>query len=478
MSFAESRAHETQEALTIEGRRRGLVTALRARDGREYALPVPPQRWMLGSSASCDLVVEDPCVSALHCVLERRPSGTLIVRDRKSRNGTLIDGSVVEAAELQVGSRLAVGRTTLVALAAPDPRGAGALTALRGRDPVFRATVEQALKAAQADCNVLIIGETGTGKDLLARVIHEASRRSTDAFVAVNCGGIPRELIGSELFGHEKGSFTGAHADRDGYFVEAHGGTLFLDEIGELPIELQPHLLRVLEGHRVRRIGGSSERVVDVRIVAATNRLEHLGTEASKLRLDLYHRLATVVLVLPPLRERMGDLVELVQSMLAELAPEHGERVVSDAAWKALAEAAWPGNVRELRHAVVRAVALGGSELAPDHFFPNQQLSWPRALEDVPDGEPLVPYERVLRGAMARAIAAHGTIRAAAHHLGMPKSTFADRAQKWGLIPRDRLRLPVGPRAGHGTRRGSDEPTEEIVRTARPAGSDRDDRED
>jgi DNA-binding NtrC family response regulator len=182
-----------------------------------------------------------------------------------------------------------------------------------------------------------------------------------------------------------------------------------------------------------------------VRIVAATNRVEHLGTEASKLRLDLYHRLATVVLVLPPLRERMGDLAELVQSMLAELVPEHGERTVSDAAWKALADNRWAGNVRELRHAVVRAVALGGDELEPEHFFPELRLVWPRA-NDLPEGEPLVPYERVLRGAMERAIAAHGTIRAAAGHLGMPKSTFADRAQKWGLMPRARPRLPLRKR--------------------------------
>jgi DNA-binding NtrC family response regulator len=419
------------------------VTALRARNGHEYTLQVQPRRWVVGSSANCDLVLDDPYVSAMHCILERRSCGSLLVRDRKSRNGTLIDGNMIEAAELQVGSRLAIGRTTLLALAAPDARGPGALGALRGRDPVFRATVEQAVKAAQTDCNVLIIGETGTGKDLLARVIHEGSRRSTDAFVAVNCGGIPRELIGSELFGHEKGAFTGAHAEREGYFVEAHAGTLFLDEIGELPLELQPHLLRVLEARRVRRIGGTSERIVDVRIVAATNRLEHLGTESSKLRLDLYHRIATVVLVLPPLRERMGDIVELVQGMLAELAPEHGEKTVSDAAWKALAENPWPGNVRELRHAVVRAVALGGDELEPDHFFPELRLGWPRALEDIPDSEPLVPYERVLRGAMERAIAAHGTIRAAASHLGMPKSTFADRALKWGLTPRERPRLPL-----------------------------------
>jgi DNA-binding NtrC family response regulator len=439
MMFSES---HTQEALAPDARRRGIVTGLRAKDGNEYPLAPDPGRWVIGSGASCDLVLDDPCISAMHCTLERRADGSLLVRDKKSRNGTLIDGNLVEAGELTVGARLALGRTTLVALAAPEAHTPGALHSLRGRDPVFRGTVEQAVKAAQTDCNVLIIGETGTGKDLLARVIHEASRRSTEAFVAVNCGGIPRELIGSELFGHEKGAFTGAHAERDGYFVEAHSGSLFLDEIGELPLELQPHLLRALESRRVRRIGGAAERPVDVRIISATNRVEHLGTEASKLRLDLYHRLATMVLVLPPLRERMGDLAELVQGMLAELAPEHGVKTVSDDAWKALAGNAWPGNVRELRHAIVRAVALGGEELQPEHFFPERRLVWPRA-NDLPEDEPLVPYERVLRSAMERAIAAHGTIRAAASHLGMPKSTFADRAQKWGLLPRDRLRLPL-----------------------------------
>ncbi len=447
MSFCDESESETQ-ALEPDLRRRGVVAALRARSGIEYPLAPQPNRWLVGSGANCDLVLEDPCVSATHCILERRIGGALVVRDRRSRNGTLIDGNLVEAAEIPVGARLAVGRTTLIAIAAPEAHGSGALGALHGRDPTFRTTVEQAIKAAQTDCNVLIVGETGTGKDLVARVVHEASRRASDPFVAVNCGGIPRELIGSELFGHEKGSFTGAHADREGYFVEACGGTLFLDEIGELPLELQPHLLRVLESRRVRRIGGASERGVDVRIIAATNRLENLGTDASRLRLDLYHRLATVVLVLPPLRERMGDLSDLVHGMLAELAPEHGPKLLSDAAWKALAENRWPGNVRELRHAVVRAVALGGDQLEPEHFFPDLRLAWSPALDDVPDAEPMVPYERVLRGAMERAIAAHGSIRAAASHLGMPKSTFADRAQRWGLLPRERPRLPYNyPRA-------------------------------
>src|SRR5262245_38902342 len=280
MKFNDSRT----QALEPDTRRTGVVIGLRTtRDGTVFALGAETRRWVLGSSRSCDVVIEDPYVSNVHCVVERQPSGVLVVRDRGSRNGTQVDGNLVEGAELRVGSYLTLGRTTLVAVAAPSADRSRAISLLRGHDPVFRATVEQGLRAAQTDCNILIIGETGTGKDLLARVVHEASRRGSGKFVAVNCGAIPRELIGSELFGHERGAFTGAHADRDGYFVEAHGGTLFLDELGELPLELQPHLLRVLESRLVRRVGGTNDRAVDVRIIAATNRTDGLGTEASRL---------------------------------------------------------------------------------------------------------------------------------------------------------------------------------------------------
>ncbi|HEY4056300.1 MAG TPA: sigma 54-interacting transcriptional regulator, partial [Kofleriaceae bacterium] len=344
-----------------DSRRGGFVTGLRTTDGREFTFEKAARRWMVGSAASCDVVVEDPFISGVHCVIERRPGGSLFVRDRNSRNGTLIDSNPIEAAELRVGSHLVLGRTTLVAYAAPGSKApVTAREMVRGHDPALVATIEQAVRAATSDCNVLIVGETGTGKDLLAQIIHETSRRASNKFVAVNCGAMPRELIGSELFGHEKGAFTGAANERDGFFVEAHGGTLFLDEIGELPIDLQPHLLRALESRKVRRIGGTYERSVDVRIISATNRIENLGTEASRLRLDVYHRLATVVLSIPPLRERMGDLVELVDFMLAELEPTHGFKQVSDDAWKLLASYPWPGNVRELRGAVNRAVALGG----------------------------------------------------------------------------------------------------------------------
>ena len=437
MSFHESQT----KSLEPDPRRRGQVVTLRATaTGAQYPLAPGARRWVIGSGESCDIVVPDAYVSAVHCVIERRTGGGLVVRDRGSRNGTHVDGSPIEGAELRVGSYLSIGATTLVAMAAPTAERTRATEILRGTHPAFRATLDQALRAAQSDCSVLIVGETGTGKDLVARVIHEGSRRAQGKLVAVNCGAIPRELVASELFGHDKGAFTGALADRDGYFVEAHQGTLFLDEIGELPIELQPHLLRVLESRRVRRVGGSSERGVDVRIVAATNRLDGLGTESSRLRLDLYHRLATVVLSVPALRERMSDLPDLVMAMLDELVPEHGPKQITDEAWDALLAYSWPGNVRELRAAVARAVALGGHDLQTIDFLPEPRRRSPSGTPG-PESRP-VPYASMLRTAMEQALAAKGTIRAAAEHLGMPKSTFADRARAWGLVTGPRVKIP------------------------------------
>src|SRR5664279_210251 len=321
------------QALIPDERR--IVVGLRKMSSGEV-LRLDGKRWSMGTNSACDLVVDDPFVSSRHCVLERKASGAIAVRDMPSRNGTFIDGNRIEIAELRVGSFLAVGRTTFVAVAALDGDSRRVVDRIRGSDPSLRTTIDQAQRAAATECNVLILGETGTGKDLLARAIHEGSRRSSGAFVAVNCGALAKELIASHLFGHEKGSFTGAGEARDGYFVEAHGGTLFLDEIAELPLELQPHLLRVLETRRVRRLGGQTDRPVDVRIVAATNQMTGLGTDVAKLRADLYHRLATVVLNLPPLRERMSDLGNLVEAFLVEFAAEHGSKEITAEGWDAL----------------------------------------------------------------------------------------------------------------------------------------------
>jgi DNA-binding NtrC family response regulator len=214
----------------------------------------------------------------------------------------------------------------------------------------------------------------------------------------------------------------------------------------------------VLETRRVRRVGGTSDRPIDVRIVAATHRVDGLGTEKSRLRPDLYHRLATVILSLTPLRERMSDLGELVDGMLADLAPEFGKKVVAAESWQALASYGWPGNIRELFKAVQRAVALGGIELGPLDFFPDLgQHSHRRHIQATPTewktlelDTQMQPYHVALRGAMEQALATHGTIRAAASAIGMPKSTFADKAKAWGLVIGRKVRIH---RAEYATRK-------------------------
>ncbi|MCX5744644.1 MAG: sigma 54-interacting transcriptional regulator, partial [Proteobacteria bacterium] len=413
------------------------VVALRcAMTGAIYPLDTD-SRWMLGGFEDCNLhVPNDRYISRLHCSLERTTDGRLIVRDRGSRNGTYIGCNRIDEAELRAGAYLSVGQTSLVALGSlpnPTPK---ASEVLLGHDPAFRFAIERALKAARADCNVLVVGETGTGKDVLARLIHESSRRAMHNFVPVNCGAIPRELIGSELFGHERGAFTGAVAERDGFFVEAHGGTLFLDEIGELPLEQQPHLLRALENRQIRRVGGQAMRAIDVRVIAATNRIDGLGTEGSHLRLDLYHRIACVIVQMPPLRERIGDLAELVHAQLAALAPQFGAFTLTADAWTALANYDWPGNVRELIHTIRRGVTMAShgtittDDVFPDvHAVPRTKL-FPRA----PEGESFSQVDRTLRGLMEHALMQKGSIRAAAKSIGMAKSTFAEKAKAWGLM--------------------------------------------
>ncbi len=274
---------------------------------------------------------------------------------------------------------------------------------------------------------------------MAASAIHELSGRAGATFIRVNCAAIPRDLVESELFGHEKGSFTGATAERDGVFVQADGGTLFLDELGELPMAQQPHLLRALETRRIKRVGGARERAVDIRLVAATNRLE-LDGAGSPLRADVFHRVATIVIELPPLRARRADIPILVDSFLAELAPEFGTRVVPGHVLAALAEHDWPGNVRELRHAVHRATALSGQELRIEDLLPRRSsfaaLRPPmpgRASEPAPD-DAINLVDAALRELFDRVYREQGSVRRAAKALGVPKSTFADKARKLGVL--------------------------------------------
>ncbi len=218
---------------------------------------------------------------------------------------------------------------------------------------------------------LLLAGETGTGKGLAARILHYGSARSTGPLVEINCAALPRELLESELFGHEAGAFTGAKARRRGLLEQAHGGSLFLDEIGEMPLELQAKLLKVIDDHRFRRLGGANEVSVDVRIITASNLDLRARAEQSRFRADLYHRLAVFTLELPPLRQRIADLEQLVPALVAEFnAVAHKDvRIVPDAVWQRLLSYAWPGNVRELRNVIERCVLLSDGEMLPSQWL-------------------------------------------------------------------------------------------------------------
>jgi DNA-binding NtrC family response regulator len=255
----------------------------------------------------------------------------------------------------EVEGRMAAGKFAEV------ERRAHGFDTILGRSPALRQSLQQAARVAEhRDVTVLIGGETGTGKELVARAIHYESPRGAEPFVEVNCAAIPANLLESELFGHEKGAFTGAASAKPGLFELAHGGTLFLDEVATLPLELQPKLLRALESREIRRVGGQQSRQVDVRVVAATHTDLRTAVNQGQFREDLYYRLNVVALTLPPLRDREGDVELLAETFISRIATSYGLPVppLTPELRAALREYRWPGNVRELRNSVERSLVL------------------------------------------------------------------------------------------------------------------------
>jgi len=314
----------------------------------------------VGSSKDNHLVIKDDTVSRKHAELSIR-GGAPLVKDLDSRNGTRLAGSRIKEAFVPVGATLVLGEVELRIEDGTD-EGRATLGPLTSIAPAMVKAIDALKKVAPTDATVLLEAETGSGKEVTARAIHLASPRKGAAFETVDCGSLPKELAASELFGHVKGAFTGADRTRPGAFERAHGGTLFLDEIGELPLELQPLLLRALENWQVRRVGDEHWRTVDVRVLAATNRDLDAEVKAGRFRADLLHRLSVVRVRIPPLRERLEDIPRLVQVILDGLGPKARGFTLTPELLKQLSEHRWPGNVRELKNLIERAVALGELE--------------------------------------------------------------------------------------------------------------------
>jgi transcriptional regulator with GAF, ATPase, and Fis domain len=340
---------------------------LRVKDGPDKGaqITVARSRITLGRSAVNDLVITDTSVSGTHAEFIIGEGGVQI-HDLDSTNGTFVQGIRIRQAWLEPGMAVKLGKTEVELLSADEVQvpisGEDHFGAMYGSSPSMREVFATLERVAPTEMSVLIGGETGTGKELVARALHDESHREKGPFVVLDCGSLPRELAEAAILGHKKGAFTGAVSDRPGCFEEADGGTLFLDEIGELPLDLQPKLLRVLDRREVQRIGESQVRKVNVRVCAATHRDLRMMVGQGAFREDLYFRLSVMAVDLPPLRERGSDVVMLAEKFLEDFVRSHPGNVskpnLNDAAKDALLSEQFPGNVRQLKNIIQRAAHL------------------------------------------------------------------------------------------------------------------------
>jgi DNA-binding NtrC family response regulator len=341
-----------------------LVTVLReAGKASERSLELEGERIRVGSHRSNELLLGDRLVSRFHCVLTL-DRGAWTVTDSDSLNGTMLLGVRVRDAILPPGEcELALGDSVVrVTQLSPEKvtrvPELSRFGELRGRTLAMRQVFSVLERVAPSDVTVLVQGESGTGKELVASELVRRSPRAQRPFLTLDCGSISPSLVESELFGHVKGAFTGADRARVGAFEAANGGTIFLDEIGEMPLEMQPKLLRALENREIRRAGENETRRVDVRVIAATNRNLEREVNRGRFREDLYFRLSVFTVRLPPLRERADDIPDLVRAFLERMGASEHERLFTPQVLAELARHDWPGNVRELRNYIERAIVL------------------------------------------------------------------------------------------------------------------------
>ncbi|HEY4059692.1 MAG TPA: sigma 54-interacting transcriptional regulator [Kofleriaceae bacterium] len=415
----------------------------------------------VGARRGNDVQLTDSKVSGLHCEIRLDDRGYRL-RDLDSTNGTYVSGLRINDVYIQPGAQIALGGTRFkfdplgdsVEIELSDTDRFGSMI---GRSVKMRELFARLEKLAKADTTVLVTGETGAGKELVAEALHDYSPRKDGPFVVLDCGSIPPNLIESELFGHERGAFTGATASYAGAFERAHGGTVFLDEIGELPLAMQPKLLRVLERKEVRRVGGSKTLEVDLRVVAATNR--DLGVEVNRgrFREDLYYRLAVARVHVPPLRDRKDDLPLLIEHILS-ITPGGETASIAQETIDLMMKHDWPGNVRELRNVIERAVLLAEAPENEDSLrrapaaavqkepsitvTPSQTATASEASMTVPV-DVTVPFKNAKQNVISefekryisRLLAQHdGNISAAARAAGIDRMSIHKMLHRLGLV--------------------------------------------
>ncbi len=391
-------------------------------DESTRAIPLRPGRFEVGSGRHCAIVVADKAVSSLHLVLEVQEE-RVVVRDGTSKNGTYVGALRVREASANAGAIVTLGKSTIT-LRASSPFDAepevDPLPGVIGGSLAMRRVASQVRKLAPFRQPVLVCGESGSGKELVAHALHQLSPRKHKPFVAINVTSVPRELVESEFFGHEKGSFTGAHARRRGAFEEAEGGTLFLDEIGDLPLDAQPKLLRALDGYAIRSVGASGNSTRDVRLVAATHAPLRERVQRGEFRLDLFHRLEVFTITIPPLRERRGDIGPIARAILRANERDIGAKVLSSAGLARLAAETFPGNVRELRNVLLRAASIVSSEVIDALDVERALAPHVASVETTP--APAGSLSPDLAKALVRDH--RGNVSAAARAVRCPRSTF------------------------------------------------------
>jgi two-component system, NtrC family, response regulator AtoC len=420
-------------------------------------LPLPDgARFVIGRTADADIVISERSLSRMHATITA-DKGVVVVEDLQSKNGTKINGEAIQRAPLRPGDELTMGKVAGTLLQ-PESASRWVEPPTKAADgpviqsPAMIVLYETVERFASSNIPVLIHGETGVGKEVVARALHEKSDRRDHPMACINCGAIPEQLVEDTLFGHERGAFTGALAQHKGVFESAHGGTVFLDEIGELPLAAQAALLRVLETKRITRVGSPKEIEVDVRIVAATNKILEEMCEDGSFRWDLLYRLNAVTLKIPPLRQRPEEIPALAQRFLERVESPRRAVAIDATSMKHLSGYAWPGNVRELANVIQRAsVMAAGRAITPDDLPERVRTPVSRDPDtadiatkenkpktpDEDDGEPADFKAQMTRAEIQILVNALERTAwnqtEAAHRLQMPLRTLVHKIKKLGI---------------------------------------------